>query len=113
MESAKVYPLNRNRFDGTTGVNAPASPPKSRLLEIGSHSIAGILELSWSAFVIKRVFGVDLTSPCEGRKIAPVLETFAIVHGRPRHSLVSVGPELSCRSLRRVLFAKLTHEVKI
>ena len=33
MESAKIYPLNRNRVEGSTTVNAPASPPKPKLLD--------------------------------------------------------------------------------
>jgi integron integrase len=33
MESAKVYPLNRNRFEGSAAVNAPAKPSKPRLLD--------------------------------------------------------------------------------
>ena len=33
MESAKIYPLNRNRFEGSATVNAPASPPKPKLLD--------------------------------------------------------------------------------
>jgi integron integrase len=33
MESAKIYPLNRNRFEGTATINAPASPPKPKLLD--------------------------------------------------------------------------------
>ena len=33
MESAKIYPLNRNRFEGTTTVNAPATPSKPKLLD--------------------------------------------------------------------------------
>ena len=33
MESAKIYPLNRNRFEGTATVNALASPPKLKLLD--------------------------------------------------------------------------------
>ena len=33
MESAKIYLLNRNRFEGSATVNAPASPPKPKLLD--------------------------------------------------------------------------------
>src|SRR5262245_22737793 len=33
MESAKVYPLNRNRFERSAAVSPPASPPKSKLLD--------------------------------------------------------------------------------
>lgn len=33
MESAKIYPLNRNRFEGTAAVSPPASPPKPKLLD--------------------------------------------------------------------------------
>jgi integron integrase len=33
MESAKIHPLNRNRFEGSAAVNAPASPPKPKLLD--------------------------------------------------------------------------------
>jgi integron integrase len=33
MESAKIYPLNRNRFQGSTAGNAPAPPPKPKLLD--------------------------------------------------------------------------------
>jgi integron integrase len=33
MESAKVYPLNRNRFERSAAVNAPATPPKPKLLD--------------------------------------------------------------------------------
>jgi len=33
MENAKIYPLNRNRFEGSAAVNAPASPPKPKLLD--------------------------------------------------------------------------------
>jgi len=33
MESAKIYPLNRNRFEGNTTVNAPATPSKPKLLD--------------------------------------------------------------------------------
>src|SRR6266496_2949067 len=34
MESAKIYPLNRNRFEGNAAVvNPPASPPKPKLLD--------------------------------------------------------------------------------
>jgi site-specific recombinase XerC len=33
MESAKVYPLNRNRFERSTAVSAPVTPPKPKLLD--------------------------------------------------------------------------------
>jgi integron integrase len=33
MESAKIYPLNRNRFERSTAVNAPAAPAKPKLLD--------------------------------------------------------------------------------
>ena len=33
MESAKIYPLNRNRFERGTAVSAPATPPKPKLLD--------------------------------------------------------------------------------
>ena len=33
MESAKVYPLNRNRFERSAALNAPATPPKPKLLD--------------------------------------------------------------------------------
>jgi hypothetical protein len=33
MESAKIYPLNRNRFEGSATINAPALPPKPKLLD--------------------------------------------------------------------------------
>jgi integron integrase len=33
MESAKIYPVNRNRFEGSIALNAPASPPKPKLLD--------------------------------------------------------------------------------
>jgi integron integrase len=33
MESAKVYPLNGNRFERSTAVSAPATPPKPKLLD--------------------------------------------------------------------------------
>jgi hypothetical protein len=33
MESAKKYPLNRNRFEGGTAGSAPASSPKPKLLD--------------------------------------------------------------------------------
>jgi integron integrase len=33
MESAKIYPLNRNRFTGSAAVGAPASPLKPKLLD--------------------------------------------------------------------------------
>src|SRR5215467_4230488 len=33
MENAKIYPLNRNRFEGNTTANAPVSPPKPKLLD--------------------------------------------------------------------------------
>src|ERR687895_1568697 len=33
MESAKVYQLNRNRFERSTVVSAPAAPPKPKLLD--------------------------------------------------------------------------------
>jgi len=33
MESVKVLPLNRNQFVGSAAVNAPATPPKPKLLD--------------------------------------------------------------------------------
>ena len=39
MESVKVLPLNRNRFEGRAAVNAPASPPKPKLLDQVRHAI--------------------------------------------------------------------------
>ena len=33
MESAKVYPLNRNRFERSAAVTAPTTPPKPKLLD--------------------------------------------------------------------------------
>jgi len=33
MENAKIYPLNRNRFESNATVNAPVSPPKPKLLD--------------------------------------------------------------------------------
>jgi len=33
MESAKIYPLNRNRFEGNATVSPPASPSKPKLLD--------------------------------------------------------------------------------
>ena len=33
MESAKIYSLNRNRSEGSAQVNAPAAPPKPKLLD--------------------------------------------------------------------------------
>ena len=31
MESAKIYPLNRNPIEGSVAVNAPATPPKAKI----------------------------------------------------------------------------------
>jgi len=33
MESAKIYPLNRNRSVSSAAINAPAPPPKPKLLD--------------------------------------------------------------------------------
>lgn len=33
MQSAKIYPLNRNQFEHSTAVSAPATPPKPKLLD--------------------------------------------------------------------------------
>jgi integron integrase len=33
MESAKIYPLNRNRFEGGTAGSPPETPPKPKLLD--------------------------------------------------------------------------------
>jgi hypothetical protein len=33
MESAKIYPLSRNRFAHSAAVNAPGMPPKPKLLD--------------------------------------------------------------------------------
>jgi Phage integrase, N-terminal SAM-like domain len=33
MESAKVYPLNRNRFERSTAVSVPVTSPKPKLLD--------------------------------------------------------------------------------
>jgi integron integrase len=33
MESAKIVPLNKNRFAGSATISAPASPPKPKLLD--------------------------------------------------------------------------------
>ena len=33
MESAKIYPLNRNGIEGSVAINAPATPPKPKLLD--------------------------------------------------------------------------------
>ena len=33
MESAKVYPLKRNRLERSAAVTAPATPPKPKLLD--------------------------------------------------------------------------------
>src|SRR5438445_5955296 len=33
MESAKIYPLNRNRFERRIEVSAPPTPPKPKLLD--------------------------------------------------------------------------------
>jgi hypothetical protein len=33
MESAKIYPLNRNRFERSLKVSAPPTPPKPKLLD--------------------------------------------------------------------------------
>ena len=33
MESAKIYPLNRNGIEGDAAVNALATPPKPKLLD--------------------------------------------------------------------------------
>ena len=33
MESAKIYPLSRNRFEGGTAGSAPETPPKPKLLD--------------------------------------------------------------------------------
>jgi integron integrase len=33
MESAKIYSLNRNRFEGNAALSPPASPPKPKLLD--------------------------------------------------------------------------------
>ena len=33
MENAKIYPLNRNRFEGGTAGSAPETPPKPKLLD--------------------------------------------------------------------------------
>jgi hypothetical protein len=33
MESAKIVPLNRNRSAASAAVNAPATPPKPKLLD--------------------------------------------------------------------------------
>jgi len=33
MESAKIHPLMRNRVEGSATINAPAAPPKPKLLD--------------------------------------------------------------------------------
>jgi integron integrase len=33
IERAKIYPLNRNRFEGNAALSPPASPPKPKLLD--------------------------------------------------------------------------------
>ena len=45
MESAKVYPLNRNRFEGGTAGSAPETPPKPKLLDQVRQAIRTALSL--------------------------------------------------------------------
>jgi len=70
MERAKIYPLNRNRFEGSATVNAPATPRKPKLLDqlrqaIRSRHYSYMTEKAYVGWVKRFIFFHNKRHPAE------------------------------------------------
>src|SRR5215470_2475080 len=70
MENAKIYPLNRNRFEGNTTANAPVSPPKPKLLDqvraaIRTRHYSYMTEKAYVGWIKRFIFFHDKRHPVE------------------------------------------------
>lgn len=70
MESAKVYPLNRKRFERSTAVSAPATPPKPKLLDqvrqaIRTRHYSYMTEKAYVGWIKRFIFFHNKRHPAE------------------------------------------------
>ena len=70
MEGAKIYPLNRNRFEGSAAVSPPASPPKPKLLDqvrqaIRTRHYSYMTEKAYVHWIKRYIFFHDKRHPQE------------------------------------------------
>ena len=70
MESAKIYPLNRNRFERSTAVSAPATPPKPKLLDqvrqaIRTRHYSHMTEKAYVGWIKRFIFFHNKRHPAE------------------------------------------------
>jgi integron integrase len=70
MESAKIYRLSRDRFQGNASVNAPATPPKPKLLDqvrqaIRSRHFSYMTEKAYVGWVKRFIFFHNKRHPAE------------------------------------------------
>jgi integron integrase len=70
MESAKVFPVNRNQFDGCSAVNAPATPLKPKLLDqvrqaIRSRHLSYNTEQAYVGWIKRYIFFHNKRHPKE------------------------------------------------
>ena len=70
MESAKVYPLNGNRFERSTAVSAPATPLKPKLLDqvrqaIRTRHYSYMTEKAYVGWIKRFIFFHNKRHPAE------------------------------------------------
>ena len=108
MENAKIYPLNRNRFEGNTTANAPVSPPKPKLLDqvraaIRTRHYSYMTEKAYVGWIKRFIFFHNKRHPVEmaEAEIAQFLSSLA--------SNSHVSASTQNQALNALLF--LYHEV--
>ena len=70
MESAKVYPLKRNRLERSAAVTAPATPPKPKLLDqvrqaIRTRHYSHMTEKAYVGWIKRFIFFHNKRHPAE------------------------------------------------
>ena len=108
MESAKIYPLSRNRFEHSATVNAPGMPPKPKLLDevrqaIRRRHYSDRTEKAYTHWIKRYIFFHNKRHPLEmaESEIAQFLSSLA-TEGR-------VSASTQNQALNALLF--LYHEV--
>src|SRR5712692_1399098 len=108
MESAKIYQLSRNRFEGSATMNAPASPPKPKLLDqvrlaIRTRHYSYMTEKAYVGWIKRFIFFHNKRHPAEmaEAEIAQFLSSLA--------SDSHVSASTQNQALNALLF--LCHEV--
>ena len=100
MESAKVYPLNGNRFERSTAVSAPATPLKPKLLDqvrqaIRTRHYSYMTEKAYVGWIKRFIFFHNKRHPAEmgEAEIGRFLSSLATdSHGALPHRIKPLTP---------------------